>query len=992
MTPAFVGSNPTSVASFAKQKKGVSIIKFKGHLHLHTEYSALDGLTKIEDAIIKAKALGQTFIAITDHGSSSGLYEASLLSEKHDFKVLMGEEFYYENPESMRNGHLILIAKNETGLKNLFKLQHLALENFYYKPRINLEMLKEHNEGLICSTACLANQISQFILMGENHLALNHIFELKNIFKDDLYIELQSSTNADVIKVNNKLEEICEEFNLKPVLTNDVHYLNKEDYETHDILLCIQQVKKHNDPKRMRFTNNDFWLKSQEEMEEYVTYLKRETLEKCYENLSEIDEKCQKELKITSGNFLPKFCETKEQEDDELENLTWQRFMKKPDIKNEEFKKDLFKELNVINKTGYSGYFLIVHEYINWAKENGIMVGDGRGSGAGCKVAYTIGITEVNPQKYNLLFERFLTPGREPDFDVDFSDIGAVFKHLQDRYGKDNVARVGAFSRLTAKSAMRKVMSVFNYSQIQIKQIIDLMPDRLEFTLQEAMNESKELSSWLEDNPTILKHVTMLEGKLDHMSTHAGGVIICEGLTEMLPLSLDSKDKDKLVVALDKKALEKLGHYKFDVLGLKSLTLMESMMNYVNIDWSQVDFEDKNVYDMLSRGDVLGVFQLSEQKDKVMQQQPKSFEDLIAINALIRPGVCDWNTYLKAREANVHSDLDFMNCTHGLIVYQDQYLQLAEKYAGWDIAFSDKHIRKNKNILNDEELKEKWYKDTGNTEESRKLWDEICEIVSQGYGFNRAHSTSYARLSFQTAYMKYYYPKIFYAAYMTQNLGDNEKLLALINEVKQIGIKVIPPKINSEARVFTPTEEGIVMPLTAIKGIGDSVIEEIERLKPITSIEDFLANRIKRKLKSNNFANLIYAGAFDEFGERGDLIKEYLGDEKVEKYYKYEKEMFGFYLSSSPFEEYEGIRKFSDYDDGDTVIVVLNMEEVSVRTDKRGNEMAFAVGANDKELIRIIVFSSVWSKTKLQENKIYMLKGKKDKGNILLSYAEEINK
>ena len=687
----------------------------------------------------KAKEMGHSFIAITDHGSSSGLFECAELSKKYDIKILLGEEFYYENPEGLRNGHLILIAKNKAGLRNLFKLQELANENFYYKPRINLEMLKEHSEGLICTTACIANQIGQFILKNEDCLALGHIFELKQIFGEDLYIELQSSTSEDVIKVNKKLEEFCYGYNLQPIITNDVHYVNEEDYDIHEVLLCIQQKGKMNSNKRWKFEQNDYWLKSGSEMEKYLPYLKEETIRNSYINLQAIADKCERGLDLEYGNYLPKFYDTKEKEDDALSSMVWENYLNgriyDRNEGNESFKKDLFKELNVISETGYSGYFLIVQEYINWAKRNGILVGDGRGSGAGCKVAYTIGITEVNPQKYDLLFERFLSIGREPDFDVDFSDINAVFKHLQEKYGKKNVARVGAFSRFTAKSAIRKVMGVFGWSQAQIATVVAMLPKRITFTLEEAMNESPQLVQWFDENKNILKIVQKLEGILEHMSTHAGGVIICEGLTEILPIFTDSDDREKMIVALDKKQLEKLGHYKFDILGLRSLTLMGDIVKSTGqIDWHKVDFEDENIYNMLCKGDVLGIFQLSDQKDKVVQQKPRCFEDLIAINALIRPGVCDWDTYLDRRFNSTKDEYEpYMKCTHGLIVYQDQYLQLAQTYAGWDIAFSDKHIRKNKDILNDVDLKEKWMKDSNNRED---IWNEICNVVSGGYGLN----------------------------------------------------------------------------------------------------------------------------------------------------------------------------------------------------------------------------------------------------------------
>lgn len=969
-------------------------MRFPGHIHVHTEYSPLDGLAKIEELVIKAKELGHSFIAVTDHGSSSGLYECAGLSKKHGIKILLGEEFYYENPAELKLGHIILIAKNKEGLRNLFRLQKEAYDNFYYKPRINLEMLKRFHEGLICTTACIANQVGQFIIRGENHLALNHIIELSQIFKDDMYVELQSSTVDDVIKVNKELEKICTEYGYKPVLSNDVHYVNKEDYSIHEVLLCIQQKGKMDSPKRWKFEKNDYWLKSQTEMEEYIRYLRKDTIESSYKNLQEIADKCEDELSLEHGNYLPKFCDTKEDEDVMLSSMVWNEYMKGRIKSREEgntaFKNDLLKELSVISQTGYSGYFLIVSEYANWARKNGILVGDGRGSGAGSKVAYTIGITDVNPQKYDLLFERFLAPNREPDFDIDFSDINAVFKHLQDRYGKENVARVGAFSRFTAKSAIRKVMGVFSYSQAAIAKIIALLPKRLSFTLDEALNESKELSSWFEEHDNLLQIVRKLEGIMEHLSTHAGGIIICENLTSILPIFTDSEDRDKMIIALDKKQLEKLGHYKFDILGLNSLTLMENIFDYTgHIDWHKVDFEDENVYKMLSSGNVLGVFQLSDQRDKVMQQSPKNFEDLIAINALIRPGVCDWNEYIDKRFGKSENDNydSFMECTHGLIVYQDQYLQLAQKYAGWDIAFSDKNIRKNPDILNDTKLKEKWLKDSNGNEE---LWNSICAVVSGGYGFNRAHSTSYARLSYQTAYMKYYFPKEFYAAYMTQNIDDSTKLSEIINALKEIGIKLLPPDINESGERFIPAKDGIRMPISSIKGIGASVVNEINRLKPIKNLEDFLERRTKRFVKSNAVENLIKAGCFDEEGKsRYEVLSEFVSSAEEHPNHVYEKEVFGFYISSSPFDAYP-LKPFKEYGNNETVVTVAMPTEVNVRLDRRGNEMAFVSAVNNTDALKLVIFSSVWKNNKCEEGDLILIKGRKDNASLLVNSIEKL--
>ena len=969
-------------------------IKFTGHLHVHTEYSPLDGMARIEELILRAKEMGQTGIAITDHGSSSGLFQAYELGEKHGFNVLLGEEFYFQNKcEDLKTGHLILIAKNERGLANIFALQRKAYNNFYYKPRINMKMLEEHAEGLICTTACIANQIGQFILRGEEHLALNHILELRQIFRNDLFVELQSATNEDVIKVNKKLESFCQGYGLQPIITSDVHYTLKEDYKVHEVLLCIQQKAKMDSPKRWKFENNDYWLKSQEELLSFMDYLHQDTIENSMDNIENIF-RLAAGVKIKKGNYLPKYCD--EDENNILKEqvfLCYDKRIRKRGEDNEAFLADVQKELKVIQETGYSGYFMIVNEYIQWAKANGILVGDGRGSGAGSKVAYTLGITEVNPQKHDLLFERFLTPGREPDFDVDFSDIDAVFRHLQDRYGEENVARVGAFSRFTAKSAIRKVMGVYGFSMSEIAKVVAMLPKRLSFTLREALDESREFARWMNANKNILYVVEKFEGVMEHLSTHAGGVIICEGLANMLPIVTDSEDRDKMVVALDKKLLESLGHYKFDILGLSSLTLMQDIIDYTGeIDWTKVDFEDGNIYEMLSSGDVLGVFQLSEQPDKVRQQSPRCFEDLIAINALIRPGVCDWNEYLKRRfgkpEKDEMAELSFMKGTHGLIVYQDQYLQLAQHYAGWDIAFSDKQIRKNKDIYNDAELKEKWMWDSGGMED---LWNVICEVVDGGYGFNRAHATSYAKLAFQTAYMKRYHPKEFYSAYLTQNLGDSAKTVEILNKLKESGIKVLNPDINKSKDKFTPTKEGILFPLNAVKGVGGSALHEINRLRPIQSFEDFMARRVPRFVRSTTIENLIKAGAFDfEEEDRHKMLLKYKPDFERKENHVYEKEAFDYYVTSSPFDRYS-CKPFREYGNNESAITVVEVIKLNVRHDKNGNEMAFVTGTNNTDIINLILFSTVWKRNKMEEGQLVLVKGRKDGKSLLVNSFEVLN-
>lgn len=982
------------------------------HLHVHTEYSPLDGLSKIEDLIIRAKELGQTAMAITDHGSTSGLYEASKLSKKHNFKILYGSEFYFENAgESRKAGHLILIAKNNQGLANLFKLQAMAyMDNFYYKPRLNLSMLSSNSEGLICLSACLANQIAQYVLANENVLALSHLCELKEIFGDDFYLELQSSTMAEQITVNTKYVDWIKDGLAKPVITNDVHYTLQDDWYAHEVMLAIQQNKKMSAENRWKFTTHDYWLKSEEEIVADLTYLDQEIVQCGINNIQEIIDKC--DVEFQAQGSLPRFLKmSPEEEKIALKKLVITEYKEKIKSRGEDnpdFFRDLLKEIDMIETTGYSGYFLIVWEYVNWARKNGILVGDGRGSGAGSKVAYTLGITEINPQKYDLLFERFLSPGREPDFDIDFSDIGKVFEHLQDVYGKTNVARVGAFSMLTAKSATRKVMSAFGQTQKDINKIVALMPNRLSFTIDEALNENKELKRFFDKHLDWLGVIKSLEGIMDHLSTHAGGVIIGNNIVEQLPVTNDREDETKLIIAMDKSSLAELGYYKFDILGLSSLTLLQQIIDNIpnDINWFDIDKEDPRVYNMLCSGDVLGVFQLSEQAEKVKEQQPRCFEDLIAINALIRPGVGDWNEYINRRRTGYTNTTSArcLDSTSGIIVYQEQYLLLANLYAGWDIAYSDKHIRKNGDIKGDTVLKDKFYCDSATrgyeTYEIQKVWDDICNVVASGYGFNRSHSTSYAMLSYHTAWLKHYYPIEFYAGLLTMESGNKEQLSNILQLLGNHNIKLLYPDINESTTEYQPTEKGILMPLTSIEMVGGSAVYEINKLRPILSLQDLLDRRTPKFIRNNAILNMIKANCFVFEGKtREESMAEFfekypsLSESLDEQQYVYDKQAFGFYVGETPYGKY-ATTKFSEYNDGSYVTTIGEVTDFVERYDKNQNSMAFLTVTNKHGKFKVIVFTKLWNKNGIKEilspGNIVVLRGRKDKDSLLLNETEPV--
>ena len=538
-------------------------------------------------------------------------------------------------------------------------------------------------------------------------------------------------------------------------------------------------------------------------------------------------------------------------------------------------------------------------------------------------------------------------------------------------------------------------MGIYGFSQSEISKVVAFMPDVLHFSLDDAIKHSKEFHDWLKAHKNIWHAVEKLEGIMSHFSTHAGGVIICEDLTKKLPVTIDKNDGDKMVVAYDKKIVEELGHYKFDILGLNSLTVMKDALDYLpDIDWHKVDFDDINVYKTLCTGDVLGVFQLSDQKDTVVEQQPRCFEDLIAINALIRPGVGDWNEYIRRRRTDFKDrrGLSYLKSTNGIIVYQEQYLLLASTYAGWDIAYSDKHIRKNKDICADVELANKFLNDAlekgHNVEDVVEVWKEICDVVKSGYGFNRSHSTSYAMLSFQTAYLKHYHPREFYAAYMSQKIDDTDALQEVLNLLRDKSIKVYKPDINKSTDKFAPFNDGILFPLTAIKGVGDSVIKELERLKPITSLDDLIERRTPKFIKKTTIEALIKSGTFCNDGESiHDVLLKVDETLPHNPDYVYEKESLGFYISSSPFDGFD-TPSFDSIKDGQEYSNIVEVTNVSIKFDKNGNEMAFISGVNKSDTLRFVVFSSTWKKHQCNEGDLILVRGRKDKSSTIVNSLE----
>lgn len=1013
-------------------------VKGFGHLHTHDEKSTLDGMCNVKELITRVKELGQEFIAITNHGSMASHFEFEKECKQQGIKPILGCEFYMsKSSEACKDDqgyHIIAFAKNEQGLRNLYKLQARAYkENFYRKAHINFDMLSELKEGLIVSSACIGGIIGQLTLSNPLE-AHREAQRYKDVFGEDFYLEIQPNDISDQWIMNKEILKISEELNIKVIATNDVHYVLKEDAPIHEVLLALQVGHKMNDEKRFKFPTHDYWCKSTKEMVlTFVGYNDKELeqIAQAIENTSEIANKCNAE--VIKGKFLPHYPHLNGMsEDDYLAEKTWEGFERKYPVgypNRGQIRKDIINELQVISETGYSGYFINVADYIVDARKNGVLVGDGRGSGCGSKVVYCMDITNVDPVPYHLLFERFLAYGRVPDLDVDFSDQEHVFKHLQNLHGVDNVARIATYGSLSCRNVVRKVMSCFGFSQKEIAIISGSLPKNLDVTVEQSYNESKIFREFMDNNPFVAQCIRRLENTVSHEGKHAGGFVVYNNLTELTPCKYENDSHGNRcipVVQFDKKQIEACGFYKMDVLGLENLTTVRYAIDMikenegVDIDLDAIDFEDKEVYEMLQSGDVSGVFQLSNQSGMIKEQKTHCFDDLIAINALIRPGVGDFKEYVERRNGkpySIHPDREwYMKDTQGLMTYQEQFLLDCKTFAGWDIAFADKNIRKNKDIKNDIEIKTKFINDSLNNgydlDVIQEIWKEIEDAVSGGYSFNKSHSTSYGVLSFKTAWIKCHYPVYWYASLLNSEIANQDKVEGLIAECKKKGIKILPPDINKGSYRFEGTREGIRIPINYLKGVGEDVVKYIQKeLIPITSFEDMLDRGIKKYIKKNVVIAMIKAGVFDFENENREHFmwiyamrnrkktdikngvecphEEYNNKIKLQ----WEKDVYGMYLSAHPLDT-RNVRSIQDFAEGEQVTQVIEKREVIERLQRNGKPFAFLMGSNQHGSLKCMVFANLWEeedvKNTILNNDILLVKGKRSGNDLIVNDVEGI--
>ena len=883
------------------------------HLHVHTQYSILDGASNIRELLARVSDNGMTALAITDHGNMFGVKEFYNEAKARKIKPIIGCEVYVaENSRFEKTGkedrsghHLILLAKNITGYFNLVKLVSRSYtEGFYYKPRIDKELLREYREGIIVCSACLGGEVPQAIMNSGMGEAEKIILEFKEWFGNDYYLELQRHPSGDPAIdrdvydnqkiVNEQLVKLSQKHGIKLIASNDVHFINEEDAGAHDRLICLNTGKEIDDPDRLRYTRQEF-LKSTEQMYELFA-----DIPGALENTMEIAGKVEI-YELNQHPVMPDFPipEGFENEDVYLRHITLEGAKKRYRVITDEVSNRIDFELSVIKKMGFPGYFLIVQDFRRAAREMGVSVGPGRGSAAGSVVAYCNYITDIDPLKYKLLFERFLNPDRisMPDIDIDFDEEGRdlVLRYVVDKYGKDRVAQIITFGTMAAKMAIRDVARVQKLPLAMADKLAKLVPERPGTSLKMAYKEVKELDEARkkgeEEVRQTLKFAETLEGSVRHTGLHACGIIISKNeLTGHIPVCT-SKDTDLLVTQYDGNHVESVGMLKMDFLGLKTLSIIKDAVEAIEkskgekTDFNKVGLEDEKTYELFSRGETTAIFQFESpgMKKHLRDLKPNRFEDLIAMNALYRPGPMEYiPSFIKrkhGREA-ISYEVPVMETlledTYGITVYQEQVMLLSQKMAGFSGGQADslrkamgkkkKHEMDKLRELFTEGCLENGYED----KVVRKIWAD-WEAFAQ-YAFNKSHSTCYALIAYQTAWLKAHYPAEFMAAVLSRNISDIKKITVFMDECRRMGIQVLGPDINDSDLKFTVNKEGnIRFGLGAIKGVGESavekIIEERERNGMFNDIFDFAERVNFHSVNKRVLEALAAAGSFDGFGE-----------------------------------------------------------------------------------------------------------------------------
>ena len=1031
------------------------------HLHVHTEYSLLDGSNKIQEYVNRVRELGMDSAAITDHGVMYGVidfYRAAraaginpilgcevyvALGSRFDREIGSGDDRYY---------HLVLLAENNQGYANLMKIVSKSfVEGFYYKPRVDLQLLEKYHEGLIALSACLAGEVARFLTRGMYEDAKAAALRYQDIFgKGNFFLELQDHGIPEQQNVNQQLLKMHRETGIELVATNDVHYTLAEDAQPHDVLLCLQTGKKLSDENRMRYDGGQYYVKSPEEMERLFPYATE-----ALENTHKIAERCHVEIEF-GVTKLPKFDVPEGYTSWEyLNELCFKGLEERYQPVTEELKERLNYELSTIKNMGYVDYFLIVWDFIRYARDHDIMVGPGRGSAAGSLVAYTLGITQLDPIRYDLLFERFLNPERVsmPDIDVDFcfERRQEVIDYVRRKYGDDCVVQIVTFGTLAARGVIRDVGRVMDLPYAQVDTIAKMIPQELNITIDKALKMNPELKKTYEDQPEIhdlIDTARRLEGLPRHTSMHAAGVVISQkDVSEYVPLS--RAQDGSIVTQFTMTTLEELGLLKMDFLGLRTLTVIQNAVHLieqdtgVHLDMQQIDYNDKKVLDSLGTGRSDGVFQLESagMKNFMKELKPQSLEDVIAGISLYRPGPMDFiPQYIRGKN---HPDTIQYDCpqlepilkpTYGCIVYQEQVMQIVRNLAGYTLGRSDlvrRAMSKKKAAVMEKERQNFVY---GNEAEgvpgciangiseqvANKIYDEMIDFAK--YAFNKSHAAAYAVVSYQTAFLKYYYPVEFMAALMTSVIEMPNKVAEYIQVCRQMGISILPPDVNCGIYGFSVDHGAIRYGLSAIKSVGrpviNALVEEREKNGTYRSLKDFI-ERLTGIVNKRAIENFIKAGALDclegnrrqkmnVYGQIVDSIaqekknsfagqmslfdlvsdedkKDFeirmpnVGEYDKEMVLAFEKEVLGIYLSGHPLEGYRGIMdkmisaKTTDFQpdeesgiskvyDGQKVIIGGMITERTIKYTRNNKVMAFLTVEDLVGTVEVVVFPRDYEK------------------------------
>ena len=1031
------------------------------HLHVHTEFSFLDGECRIKELVSRAKKLNMTALSITDHGNMCGVIDFYKEAKAQGIKPVIGCEVYVAsrdmNDKSYDNGntthHLVLLAKNNEGYKNLVKIVSQGwIDGFYYKPRVDFSVIEKYHEGLICMSACLAGEIPQAILSDDDAKARHLVEKYLALFgKDDFYLEIQNHGITEQKKANAALIRLANEYGIGLVATNDVHYIEKEDAKYQDLLMCIQMNRKVQEADRMAFETDEFYLKDEEEMQKLFG-----SIPEALSNTEKIAQKCNVDFEfgvlklpqydvpdgMSAYEYLTKLC---------CDGL------KKRYGENKEAEDRLFFELDVIKNMGYVDYFLIVWDFIKYAKDNGIPVGPGRGSAAGSIVSYCLEITNIDPIRFGLIFERFLNPERVsmPDIDVDFcnEDRQRVIDYVVGKYGRERVAQIITFNKMKAKNAIRDVGRVLDVSYADTDAIAKMIPFDLKMTIPKALELNPDLKSKYDVDATaheLIDDAIKLEGLIRNAGTHAAGVVIAkEPVTEYLPLQ---KNDDVIITQFPKDTVEELGLLKMDFLGLRNLGIIKDAINIIRdstgdiIDIDSINLNEEGVYKMIGRGETEGVFQLESagMKQFMKELKPESIEDIIAGISLYRPGPMDQiPRYIKNKEnpdkvKYKHEILEpILDVTYGCMVYQEQVMEIVRKMGGYSLGRADlvrRAMSKKKADVMAEERKNFIHgivDDKGNVlvdgairrgvEESvaNDIFDEMMDFAE--YAFNKSHAAAYAFVTYQTAYLKHFYPAQYMAALLSSVLDSPEKVAKYSQEANRFGIKILPPDINKSFSGFAVTGNDIRFGLAVIKNVGvgciDGVVEERKKNGEYKSYKDFAKRTIKLGVTKRVHEYLIKAGAFDSLGEkRSYLLAEFetiidsysddlkrnvegqlnlFGESEEEilsspskdipelsqkELLKYEKESIGYYISGHPLGEYSkeiseiSSVSFADFvtdgedetsqglTDGMPVRVCVLASAIKTKVTKNNKIMAFITAEDLTGSAEIIVFPTVFDR------------------------------